>query len=195
MGIGNRGIDYSGKVPLADLSPDLIISSFLEIDFRAHAAAGRDVLICDMDNTVVDGCSDEIYSESLASIQAARHHRFVRQLGICSNIQVPWPPAYFRVKRCAAKLGADDSRAAIWPVAKPDPYPLFVLMKRMGVDPSRVIYIGDQVKNDILTARRAGVKVILRYPAFGADPWYRHKKRERERQVIQTWLGPATILA
>ena len=53
---------------------------------------------------------------------------------------------------------------------KPDPEPLLLAAKRLGIKPSEAVYIGD-VKNDLVAGRAAGMKVIIysKSNIIGAD--------------------------
>lgn len=53
---------------------------------------------------------------------------------------------------------------------KPDPAPLLLTARELGVEPHESVYIGDAA-TDLQAARAAGMKMILysRYPAEGAD--------------------------
>jgi len=47
-----------------------------------------------------------------------------------------------------------------FPISKPDPYPLFEIMKMFKIEPSSTLYIGDSLK-DILISRNANVKCFI----------------------------------
>lgn len=53
---------------------------------------------------------------------------------------------------------------------KPDPEPLLLATKRLGIRPEECVYIGD-VENDVKAARAAGMKSIIysQVPVAGAD--------------------------
>lgn len=42
--------------------------------------------------------------------------------------------------------------------SKPSPVPFMALVQRMGVNPSRVLYVGDSYHNDVVGPHRAGMK-------------------------------------
>jgi phosphoglycolate phosphatase len=45
------------------------------------------------------------------------------------------------------------------PAAKPDPAPIVAVLERLGLDPSRVLYVGDGA-NDVMAAQAAGVRAV-----------------------------------
>lgn len=100
------------------------------------------------------------------------------KVGICTN--KPEGLAETLMQRLGVRdrfgslVGADTL-----PVRKPDPAPFAEAVRRTGGDPGRSVLIGD-TETDVLTARAAGVPVVL--VAFGPEG------REIER------LGPDAML-
>lgn len=89
---------------------------------------------------------------------AALASRGIR-MGICSNK----PETFCRT--LLADLGILDYFAAVQGSGtglrhKPDPEPLLNTLRSLGVSPERALYVGDS-QTDVLTARAAGVPVVL----------------------------------
>jgi len=90
------------------------------------------------------------------------------RLGVCTNK----PERLARIllvelgvaERFGAILGADTLA-----VRKPDPEHLFETARRIGVAPGRSVMLGD-TKNDLDTARAAGVPCVLMRFGFAAEP-------------------------
>lgn len=87
------------------------------------------------------------------------------KVGICTN--KPAGLAETLMRRLGVRdlfgslIGADTL-----PVRKPDPAPFVEAVRRAGGDPARSVLIGD-TETDVLTARAAGVPVVL--VAFGPE--------------------------
>ena len=71
------------------------------------------------------------------------------------------------VARCAVLVGGDTL-----PLRKPDPAPLHLACERLGIDPARCLYVGDD-ERDVQAARAAGMPsaaALWRYRLPGEDP-------------------------
>ncbi len=71
------------------------------------------------------------------------------------------------VARCAVLVGGDTL-----PLRKPDPAPLHLACERLGIDPARCLYVGDD-ERDVQAARAAGMPsaaALWGYRLPGEDP-------------------------
>ena len=71
------------------------------------------------------------------------------------------------VARCAVLVGGDTL-----PLRKPDPAPLHLACERLGIDPARGLYVGDD-ERDVQAARAAGMPsaaALWGYRLPGEDP-------------------------
>ncbi|WP_343625757.1 phosphoglycolate phosphatase [Roseateles puraquae] len=69
--------------------------------------------------------------------------------------------------RCGVLVGGDTT-----PHAKPHPAPLLEAARRLGVDPARCLYVGDD-ERDMIAGRAAGMSTAVAawgYLGVGADP-------------------------
>lgn len=146
---------------------------------RALDLAGRDA-----DAAEAMALTDRIYPELLAAYEdgIARHTRLFDgaerclerladtgwRLGVCTNK----PERLARIllselgiaERFGAILGADTLT-----VRKPDPGHFLETVRGIGADPTRSVMLGD-TRNDLETARAAGVPCVLMRFGFAAEP-------------------------
>lgn len=112
-----------------------------------------------------------------------------RKIGICTN--KPEGLAETLMTRLGVRdlfgslVGADTL-----PVRKPDPAPFVESVRRAGGDPIRSVLIGD-TETDVLTARAAGVPVVL--VAFG--PEGRRIERLRPDALLEHYDDLERVLA
>ncbi len=89
--------------------------------------------------------------ESLADLQ-----RLGLFVGIAGN-----QPAGIVEQLVALELPADDvASSAEWGVAKPQPQFFARLATTAGAEPAEVVYVGDQIGNDVLPAVGAGLQAV-----------------------------------
>jgi HAD superfamily hydrolase (TIGR01549 family) len=70
-------------------------------------------------------------------------------------------PAGFSAELKALNLPADDvATSADWGVAKPDPRFFARLVASAGVAPAQIVYVGDQLDNDVVPALAAGLQAV-----------------------------------
>jgi phosphoglycolate phosphatase len=133
-----RGLEASGGIP-PDASLDQLFATFLE---RYTAAPARL-------STPFAGLVQVLDDLAAAEVR----------LGVCTN----------KPQRATDRLLADLGLARYFgavlggdalPVRKPDPGPLLAVLQRLDVAPERAVLVGDS-RNDLLTARGAGVPCVL----------------------------------
>jgi phosphoglycolate phosphatase len=82
-----------------------------------------------------------------------------RALGVCTNKPLALTEkllAALDLRRVFGAVVGGDSL----PERKPDPAPLRLVLRRLGVEPAKAVMIGDS-NNDLLTARAAGIPCVL----------------------------------
>jgi predicted HAD superfamily phosphohydrolase YqeG len=67
---------------------------------------------------------------------------------------------------------------------KPAPFAVRAALRKMGVDASHAILIGDQVYTDVVAGNLAGVRTVLVRPQSTTDLWYTHIMRIGERMIL-----------
>lgn len=121
---------------------------------------------------------DDVYQTKVLYAGARQTLESVKGLGlrqgIISNAQFYTPIALNMLLRRAGSRGADpmrdlfDRRLVFFSyrlgVSKPNPLAFECTrerLRRMGIEPARVLYVGNDVLNDMVPARRVGFKCVL----------------------------------
>lgn len=154
---------------LKDLFADERTASVYELDWEALAAQ-YDGVIFDIDNTLVPhgGPADK---------RAMRLFRRLHGLGM--KTMVVSNNKEDRVKPFAWQLQTDYVHKA----GKPKKSGYEKAIKKLGLAPKRILFIGDQVFTDIWGANRAGMRTILTDPV---DP-----STDEIQIVMKRWFeGP-----
>jgi phosphoglycolate phosphatase len=121
-------------------------------------------------------------AETLAALKAAGY-----RLAVCTN--KPEAPA----RELLARLGIGGLFGAVaggdsFPARKPDPAHVLGVLEQLGAQPDHAVMVGDGI-NDVLAARRAGVRSIL--VAYG----YSAERARTERPDVEVAafgeIGPA----
>ncbi|MBO0744711.1 MAG: HAD-IA family hydrolase, partial [Candidatus Dormibacteraeota bacterium] len=96
----------------------------------------------------------DLYPDARPALQTLREAGF--QVGIAANQP---PGAALSLERCDLSydwlLISDLER-----LSKPDPAFFRLLVRRAGVPPDRIAYVGDRVDNDVLPAAAAGLRPV-----------------------------------
>ena len=118
--------------------------------FERRADAGAAIVIDERD----------LYADVVETIEELKTLGYV--VGIAGN-----QPASVSEQLRELELGADFiGSSSEWDVAKPSPEFFERAAAEAGTPPARTLYVGDQIDNDVLAPRRAGLKAarILRGP-------------------------------
>jgi HAD superfamily hydrolase (TIGR01549 family) len=102
----------------------------------------------------------DLYRDARAVLQRLRDHGL--RIGIVGN-----QPASLTAELRALELPADEiATSADWGVAKPDASFFAQVIASAGAEPGDIVYVGDQIDNDVLPALAAGLQAvrILRGP-------------------------------
>lgn len=79
------------------------------------------------------------------------------RIGVCSNLAAPYGPPLQ-----AALPDRPDAWVLSYEVglAKPDPLIFAVVAERLGIDPGRILFVGDTPSHDVIPARLAGMSAM-----------------------------------
>jgi len=149
--------------------PDGNASDILDLDFAAIRAAGYQLVLLDIDNTLVPHGTahpDERAHETVSRIRSAGLDCMV-----VSNARSK------RSRRFSDQLGVDCLPYA----GKPSPRGVLSACRIKGVSPDRAVLIGDQLFTDIASAKRAGAGSIRVEPISGREPPHVLVKRKFEK--------------
>jgi HAD superfamily hydrolase (TIGR01509 family) len=96
----------------------------------------------------------KVYPEAVEILSAAKRKGYL--VGLATNRSSPWRDlaAYGLAKWFDTAVGADDV-----PRPKPDPDMALTVLRQLGVEPSRSIYVGDS-PSDMACASGAGIKAL-----------------------------------
>ncbi|MFO0956307.1 MAG: YqeG family HAD IIIA-type phosphatase [Isosphaeraceae bacterium] len=162
---------------LAFLAPHERRSGVLELHADQLRAMGIDALLLDVDCTLKDhGCPD-VPAAVVAWLERLRAEGF--PIGLVSNGKAR------RIGPLASALGLPFVAMA----KKPLPFACRQAARTLGVEPSRVAIVGDQLFTDVLAGRLAGFRTILVTPTSQDAPWMTRVKRPFERWVLARLPG------
>lgn len=155
-------------------SPNRYFSAVERIDLSALWASGKRAILLDRDNTLVPRDAAAAPASVAAWLDQARELGF--KLCMVSN---NWHRD--QVMRSASELGIE----AISHAMKPAPFAVFAALRRLGVDRSAAVLVGDQLYTDVWAGNFAGVDTILVKPQATADLWYTQIFRIFERRALR----------
>lgn len=109
---------------------------------------------------VLRGCAEPGFGPADLYPDARRALETLRAAGLQVGIAANQPPhAALALERC--DLAYDWLLiSALERVAKPDPDFFALLVRRAGLPPERIAYVGDRVDNDVLPAAAAGLRPV-----------------------------------
>ncbi len=148
------------------------VSGVTSINLEALKARGIELLMVDLDNTLLGWKGSEL-SDEVTHWMAVVH-----ALGFSVCLVSNAAPARLRVQ--AQRLNVDYV-----PVArKPSRRGLRKAMKRFRKSPEQTAMIGDQIFADVLAGNRLGVYTILVVPLDLEEQWWMKFVRRLERWVL-----------
>jgi FMN phosphatase YigB (HAD superfamily) len=96
----------------------------------------------------------DLYCDARPTLRRLRDQGL--RVGIVGN-----QPASVTAELRALKLPADEvATSADWGVAKPDPSFFGRVIASAGAPPGEIVYVGDQIDNDVLPALAAGLQAV-----------------------------------
>jgi HAD superfamily phosphatase (TIGR01668 family) len=129
--------------------PDRIVSTPEEIDFEALAAQGVRIVLVDIDNTIA------LHGSTTADAFAERVIERIKNTGLCPVIVSN--AGFERARSYADSLGVSFIAHA----RKPSIDSICQDLAQRDCPHENALVIGDQLLTDVLSARRAGIPVIL----------------------------------
>ncbi len=157
------------------LTPDYIFSSYADVKPEFLRSLGIKALLIDIDNTLAPYEQDEP-DEKILSWLASLKENGINAALISNN----HPP---RVELFNRSLGLD----AYPDSGKPKSKTLLVAMEKMGVAPSEVAGLGDQLLTDTLAVHRLGMPSIIVPPIKDKTSLFFKFKRMLERPYIKKY--------
>lgn len=148
------------------LQPSGFVNSLYDLNINDLINSGIQMLICDLDNTLVPHFS------KLPNKQALEFCKKVQAAGI--KFVVVSNNTYSRVNQFCEMLAPDDF---IYNAKKPTLKKLKGLLTKHNCSPTDVIMVGDQFITDIFAANRLHAKSILTLPIVSlkaeSNSWFR----------------------
>lgn len=135
------------------LSPHESVDTVLDVNLAEMKAAGKKLVLLDVDNTLLEWKSEEFSPEVMSWIEAGRDLGF--QFCILSNTRHPE-----RLERISKKVNVEHIRDRF----KPHPRMYQMALEKYGVAPEEAVMIGDQLLTDVLGANRCGIDAIWVQP-------------------------------
>lgn len=129
--------------------------------------------------------AEDLYPDALACLRVLREAGFV--VGIAGN-----QPAGLGGQLRVAGFEADFiASSAAWGVAKPSAEFFARTVAATAMNPAKILYVGDRLDNDILPARRAGMRTAL----IVRGPWGHLHARRDEAALADLRIGTLGELA
>lgn len=155
------------------LRPDARFTGVCAIDIEADLlGCGVTGLLLDIDNTIRSRATRDVPSDVRAWLECARR----AGLDMCF-VSNNW---HADVYGFAASLGIPVVAKA----CKPLPFAFCVALRRMGMQRSRTVVIGDQLSTDIWGAHLAGMAAYLVDPLSDVDLGHTAVIRRLERALL-----------
>ena len=144
------------------------------IDPSELAAEGVRCVLLDRDNTCVPRDSKVAPPEVMAWIEAL-HEQGISTCLVSNNFHTT------QVERSAAELESEVVHHAM----KPAPFAVWTALRKMDVEKTEAVLVGDQLFTDMAAGNLAGVRTILVRPQSRVDLWYTHIFRVFENLFLR----------
>lgn len=151
------------------LQPSAFIKSIYDLNIEDLINSGIQMLICDLDNTLVPHFS------KFPNKQAHEFCQKIKQAGI--KFVVVSNNTYKRVNTFCELLEPDDF---IYNAKKPTLKKIKALLRKYNLSPTNVVMIGDQFITDVFAANRLHAKSILTLPIISL--------KAESNSVFRNWL-------
>ena len=153
-------------------------AALIEELIRAHRSHEPQLTLCDDADRRLDVLWPRyglgLLTDGLADVQ----RRKVKALGLQSRVE--------------SIIYSDDFGREHW---KPSPIPYLELLRKMHVDPSHAVYVGDNPKKDFIGARRLGLQTVrIRRPGtehghLDAQPGFEADHEITSLDSLPEWLA------
>ncbi len=141
------------KGPLRAFCPTVAHLKLSEVPLKDYAAAGKKLILLDVDNTLLLWKSEEIPDETFAFLEQGKG--LGMQFCIISNTR-----RVNRLGRICQRMGIDYVRGRF----KPSRRMFQIAMEKHGATPEQTLMVGDQLFTDIWGANRAGIDALWIQP-------------------------------
>lgn len=158
------------------LRPDEIYESIDKVDFLELKKKGFKNILIDLDNTLIGWRQWEIYDYVLETIKNIKKMGF--RVLIFSNAKKK------RVEDGSKMLGIDEY---IYSAKKPLLIGFKRAIKKIGIDPSESVIIGDQLLTDVFGGKRAKFYTIWLMEPINKKFWRVKIIKKFENYVFKKW--------
>lgn len=155
------------------LTPDQRLDNIFEIDLDLLEARGIRGMITDMDNTLVPWSDRAVYPRLMEWFTGLKERGF--KLCIVSN----------NSEDRGGMIARELQIPAIWYAVKPRRIAFRRALEQMGLEPSQVAVVGDQIFTDVLGGNRLGLYTILVTPLSEKEFLWTRLMRRLERLVLK----------
>lgn len=149
MGFRKGQFERSRTGILRPFCPAHAVGAITEIDLGQLKAEGKELILLDVDHTIVKWKQETFEAPVLEWLDRAKALGF--KLCILSNTRRPE-----RLKRLSELLGIETLRGRF----KPSPEMYHMAMNKFQVKPEQTVMIGDQIMTDVWGANRSGIDAI-----------------------------------
>jgi len=155
--------------------PDLMCETYRLVPFDTFRERGVSVVVFDIDNTLVSYETAEPDEPCRAFLKEMEQNGF--SLAFVSNNS---PERVERFNRFFNYFSVPDAK-------KPSKKALDPVLKRFGVSPKNVLFVGDQLLTDVLCARRCGTFSVTVSPIKKKENLFFRFKRMLERPLTRIY--------
>ncbi|GAF65997.1 YqeG family HAD IIIA-type phosphatase [Alkalihalobacillus trypoxylicola] len=155
-----------------NLFPNQYVKSIYEINLTELKELGIKGVITDLDNTLVE------WDRALATTEVKEWFKTIEKLDM--KITIVSNNNERRVKA----FSDPEKVVYIHSAKKPMRRSFLRASKEMGLKPSEVVVVGDQIFTDVLGGNRAGLQTILVVPVAKTDGFFTRFNRKMERVVL-----------
>jgi HAD superfamily phosphatase (TIGR01668 family) len=134
---------------LRPFSPHATLECLSDVDLEALKGAGKELILLDVDNTLMPWRTEDIPASTVAWVEKARGLGF--ELCVLSNTRHPE-----RLHRISEKLGLTYIRDRF----KPSTRMYELALEKFGKEQKQAVMVGDQLLTDVLGANRAGIDAL-----------------------------------
>ncbi len=131
----------------------MAVATVSDIDPTSLKAAGKSVVLLDVDNTLMPWRGEKMPEASVSWVEALKREGI--RVCILSNTR-----RVERLTRIAAQLGVEFIRGKF----KPSPRMYHQALERFDAKPAEAVMVGDQLFTDVWGANRAGIESIWVQP-------------------------------
>jgi len=158
------------------LYPDEYLDQVYDIDFESLYKKGYLAVLFDVDNTLVPFDQLDAHDELVRLMEGLQSMGY--KVALVSNNS--------RVRVDTLNKGL---KIPVMPNAmKPFTYKLKRILKRIGVNPHKAIFVGDQIFTDVWVGNRLGLYTILVKPIQTREQMVTFIKRRTEKMLLNRYL-------